>query len=136
MKTPSATAHPLIHEAAELGATMNPFALQDWPDEKLRALIASCNAMHVDATEAIDQWYKGELFKPENFFRKTGQIALDKAREDAHLQIIGMTAPLCAAAEFLLNRRIAAMLCSDCPPVGYPTDCTRCEECPRRGGAA
>jgi hypothetical protein len=23
-------------------------------------------------------------------------------------------------------------LCSDCPPVGYPTDKTRCTECPRR----
>lgn len=23
-------------------------------------------------------------------------------------------------------------LCSDCPPVGYPTDKTRCVECPRR----
>lgn len=40
------------------------------------------------------------------------------------------------AAEVLLNRRIAAILCSDCPPVGYPTDRTRYEECPRRGGAA
>lgn len=25
-----------------------------------------------------------------------------------------------------------ADLCSDCPPVGYPTDKTRCEPCPRR----
>ena len=25
-----------------------------------------------------------------------------------------------------------APLCSDCPPVGYPTDKTRCDECPRR----
>ncbi len=24
------------------------------------------------------------------------------------------------------------MNCSDCPPVGYPTDKTRCNECPRR----
>jgi hypothetical protein len=23
-------------------------------------------------------------------------------------------------------------LCEDCPPVGYPTDKTRCTECPRR----
>jgi len=23
-------------------------------------------------------------------------------------------------------------LCSDCPPVGYPTDITRCDECPRK----
>ena len=22
--------------------------------------------------------------------------------------------------------------CSDCPPLGYPTDKTRCDECPRR----
>lgn len=25
-----------------------------------------------------------------------------------------------------------ATLCSDCPPVGYPTDSTRCDECPRK----
>lgn len=24
------------------------------------------------------------------------------------------------------------MLCEDCPPVGYPTDETRCRGCPRR----
>ena len=29
-------------------------------------------------------------------------------------------------------RRAVAMLCSDCPPVGYPTDKTRCSDCPRR----
>lgn len=23
-------------------------------------------------------------------------------------------------------------LCDDCPPIGYPTDNTRCLECPRR----
>jgi hypothetical protein len=26
----------------------------------------------------------------------------------------------------------AGDLCSDCPPAGYPTDKTRCAECPRR----
>ena len=25
-------------------------------------------------------------------------------------------------------------LCEGCPPVGYPTDETRCAECPRRAG--
>jgi hypothetical protein len=24
------------------------------------------------------------------------------------------------------------LLCSDCPPIGYPTDETRCSACPRR----
>lgn len=88
---------------------MNPFALQDWPDEKLRALIESCDAMHAEATEAIGKWYERELFEPENFFRKAGQVALDKARDEAHLQIIGMTAPLCAAAELLLKQRGGAV---------------------------
>ncbi len=26
-----------------------------------------------------------------------------------------------------------ADLCSDCPPVGYPTNATRCDSCPRFG---
>lgn len=25
-----------------------------------------------------------------------------------------------------------SQLCSDCPPIGYSTDLTRCEPCPRR----
>ena len=27
---------------------------------------------------------------------------------------------------------MSAALCDDCPPLGYPTDKTRCLECPRR----
>lgn len=30
------------------------------------------------------------------------------------------------------NVVIPAALCEDCPPVGYPTDKTRCAPCPRR----
>lgn len=30
----------------------------------------------------------------------------------------------------------AEALCSDCPPVGYPTDKTRCAECPRHTPSA
>lgn len=31
-----------------------------------------------------------------------------------------------------VNAENAAPMCDDCPPVGYPTDKTRCDECPRR----
>jgi hypothetical protein len=31
-----------------------------------------------------------------------------------------------------LRAQLEAMLCSDCPPIGYPTDKTRCTPCPRR----
>lgn len=30
------------------------------------------------------------------------------------------------------GRPLTEALCSDCPPIGYPTDRTRCAECPRR----
>ena len=29
---------------------------------------------------------------------------------------------------------LTALICSDCPPVDYPTDKTRCAPCPRRVG--
>lgn len=32
--------------------------------------------------------------------------------------------------------RKAGASCSDCPPVGYPHDRTRCAECPRSAGGA
>lgn len=31
-----------------------------------------------------------------------------------------------------LKDKLTRMLCEDCPPVGYPTDKTRCTPCPRR----
>lgn len=41
---------------------------------------------------------------------------------------------LAAAAEITLLR--AAVLCGDCPPVGYSTDATRCRSCPRLPSSA
>lgn len=29
------------------------------------------------------------------------------------------------------SNRTDRVLCSDCPPIGYPTDKTRCDSCPR-----
>jgi hypothetical protein len=31
-----------------------------------------------------------------------------------------------------LIKREQESLCEDCPPIGYPTDKTRCAACPRR----
>ena len=28
--------------------------------------------------------------------------------------------------------KVSDKLCSDCPPADYPTDKTRCDDCPRR----
>ena len=41
---------------------------------------------------------------------------------------------LAAAAE--ITRLRAAVLCGDCPPVGYSTDATRCRSCPRLPSSA
>lgn len=30
------------------------------------------------------------------------------------------------------NTPTQAAMCEDCPPLGYPTDKTRCAECPHR----
>ncbi len=43
----------------------------------------------------------------------------------------GVTAWMVVAKE-MSQRNRAANLCSDCPPVGYSTDRTRCLPCPRR----
>ncbi len=34
-------------------------------------------------------------------------------------------------AEIVKRANTATYTCEDCPPVGYPTDKTRCTECPR-----
>lgn len=43
-----------------------------------------------------------------------------------------------SACQYLGNlpKKCHGDLCSDCPPVGYPTDRTRCDECPWHGGGA
>lgn len=37
-----------------------------------------------------------------------------------------------AQTDLTFAKSLAGKLCSDCPPVGYPTDKTRCLPCPRR----
>lgn len=34
--------------------------------------------------------------------------------------------------QLIMDRAENPRLCSDCPPAGYPTDKTRCHDCPRR----
>ena len=41
---------------------------------------------------------------------------------------------LANATPSLLRALYASSMCMDCPPVGYPTDKTRCDPCPRRPG--
>ena len=43
-----------------------------------------------------------------------------------------MTDDEARAADLILAKSLAGKLCSDCPPVGYPTDKTRCLPCLRR----
>ena len=57
-----------------------------------------------------------------------GQPIHEAMARDLYVPCLRLLAEFCACVD--------AILCSDCPPVGYPTDRTRCEECPRRGGAA
>ena len=47
-----------------------------------------------------------------------------------------MTDDEARAADLTLAKSLAGKLCSDCPPVGYPTDKTRCLPCPRRAPKA
>jgi uncharacterized paraquat-inducible protein A len=45
-----------------------------------------------------------------------------------------MTKEEARAADMAIAKRMQDNneLCSDCPPVGYPNDKTRCTSCPRR----
>lgn len=56
------------------------------------------------------------------------RLSLDDFRRNVgvHGLVCGLTDELVAAA------KEAGETCSDCPPAGYPTDKTRCDECPRR----
>ena len=43
-----------------------------------------------------------------------------------------MTDDEARASDLAIAKSLAGKLCSDCPPVGYPADKTRCLPCPRR----
>lgn len=47
-------------------------------------------------------------------------------------KIADKTGPDDTTGENVAERIRAAKACGDCPPVGYPTDETRCTPCPRR----
>lgn len=55
--------------------------------------------------------------------------AKDECQRLARIQCILIDAALSPPSPE--NRKAESSLCEDCPPVGYPTDKTRCEPCPR-----
>jgi hypothetical protein len=57
---------------------------------------------------------------------------VDTARCDRIIAEIDAWQEEQANAEAAARERKTAALCGDCPPVGYPTDKTRCAVCPRR----
>lgn len=56
---------------------------------------------------------------------------ISKVGTDKRLRHMDRLDAMSAAAEFL--EKYGSALCEDCPPVGYPTDKTRCAPCPRGG---
>lgn len=79
----------------------------------------------------------------EPVFRKALERMGFTAREvDDHVRLHRRFRTVGEAAEAIIAQALPfksglpdVERCSDCPPADYPTDETRCRECPRRSGA-
>lgn len=85
--------------------------------ERVRNICPSTAAVAA-LRDAFDQ-LRGELLVAKATTTRTGEM-LDKALATLR----NKHRDPCPEA--------SVVLCDDCPPTGYPTDDTRCEECPRR----
>ena len=86
-----------------------------WPEAEPAVLLA-------DAADEIERLRSRSA--DENVMQKHHMSADELAAINAHWQKRALE------AEAKLN-----VLCSDCPPLAYPTDKTRCDPCPRRSPA-
>jgi hypothetical protein len=55
--------------------------------------------------------------------------------KEAFLQLIGTAWDVLESSDNEARVRCGE-LCEDCPPVGYPTESTRCRPCPRRASTS
>lgn len=78
------------------------------------------NDVIVDATELVKHvTFRMSLKTPANANAQKANAVLDRNRDE---RFVGHE----------LVRDPNLIYCEDCPPIGYPTDKTRCAQCPRR----
>lgn len=58
-------------------------------------------------------------------------ILADRASQEAEIKALRAALDRKVIAKEISQRNREANLCSDCPPIGYPTHRTRCLPCPR-----
>lgn len=64
--------------------------------------------------------------------RGLGRVLSSNANGDEYFMRCPCVPPCTWEKEREGAQKEAGETCSDCPPAGYPTDKTRCDECPRR----
>jgi hypothetical protein len=131
--------------------------------ERAEAIIARCMEIledvpgeHlVDRVNRIVDWHKqlSEEFHSRNAverataFEPIDSAGLRGAKEQAisehtsmlhfeRAEVAGEAVAGTDPGDIALAAACCGKLCSDCPPLGYPTDATRCNPCPRRAALA
>lgn len=76
--------------------------LKDWPVSELTALLKDLFHFQEEQIEAIKQAWKHQAFRPENFFIKEMGAALDKARDEAAMDVVVKCSEIASVAMYYL----------------------------------
>ena len=93
-----------LQKCLDAGGVFALFALlQDWPQHELRALVADVESYAETADRGIDDKWKAEAFRLENFVNRKWAQALDQARDDAHMQVLAVASEIISVAMYYLD---------------------------------
>jgi len=96
--------YPHIERALSEGVSAVCFgALQKWTQEELRALIDECGTFHEANCLLIEDWYKEQVFKAENFMSAGRSKRLDDLRKEKFFDSLAKTSEMCAVAMLFLD---------------------------------
>jgi hypothetical protein len=110
---------------AEITAKATPFGAHQDDPERIVSYIIPCGPIHRAAGKTNFQFFDGEQ-------------AVDRWRERAlaaEAKLAAPSSPVPDASKAQTDETKAGE-CSDCPPLEYPTDETRCAPCPNRAPAS
>ena len=93
-----------LKKCIEAGGVVNLFPLlKDWTKEELAALCADIDDYHGEQAKAIDEKWKLDAFKTNNFFSKRNSTALDFARDNALIDLVALCSEIYSVALYYLG---------------------------------
>lgn len=98
-----------LRQCLDAGSVVALFPLlSDWTADDLLALLGEIDSFYEAERKRLAEIYGGLVFKPEIFFSRKASVSLDRARDDAGMNLVACLAEIASVAMHYLPRHDAA----------------------------